>query len=189
MPTPTEPDEGEIVGGCPCGAPWGGYATGIGWFCSQGLRCTHDAFLELLGPPETLQRPSWDEWGLNLARAVATRADCCRAQHGAVILSLDHRVVGAGYNGYPSGQPGCLSGACPRGALSANELPHLAPYHEGVGRCDAIHAEANALLHSSYAYVQGGTIYITGKPCHGCTVLISGSGLAKAVWPTGSWEK
>lgn len=182
MPTPTGPDEGEIVGGCPCGAPWGSYAAGIGWACSLGFQCPHDPFL-------APQRPSWDEWGLNLAKAVATRADCRRAQHGAVILSVEHRVVATGYNGYPSGQRGCLSGGCPRGSVPPSELPHLSPYHEGIGRCDAVHAEANALLHANWADVQGGTMYITGAPCHGCLVLVKGSGLNRLVWPSNQWVK
>jgi dCMP deaminase len=165
---------------CKCGAlqHFGGEA---GWYCDRGLKCS-----VLLW--QRFERPSWDEWGLNLAKAVATRADCSRAKHGAVILSVEHRVVATGYNGYPKGQRGCLAGGCPRGSLSAEQLPHLAPYHEGIGRCDAIHAEANALLHADWLSVQGGTMYITGQPCHGCLVLIKGSGLRWAIWPTGNWE-
>lgn len=177
MPDPTESET------CICGGLQN-YATGIGWYCEKGFKC----------PVEAAQarawasvRPSWDEWGLNLAKAVATRADCSRAKHGAVILSFENRVVGTGYNGYPKGQRGCLAGGCPRGALTAEQLPHLAPYHEGIGRCDAIHAEANALLHADWREVQRGTMYITGQPCHGCLVLIKGSGLTGALWPGGYW--
>lgn len=67
--------------------------------------------------------------------------------------------------------------------MSPEELPHRAPYHEGIGRCDAVHAEANALLHADWNRLQDGTIYITGEPCHGCKVLIRGSGLTGMVWP------
>lgn len=169
---------------CKCGASLG-YAEGIGWYCDLGFQCPAQKPWRITGP--ALERPSWDEWGLSLAKAVATRADCRRAKHGAVILSFENRVVGCGYNGYPSGQKGCLAGGCPRGALSPEELPHLAPYHEGIGRCDAIHAEANALLHADWANVQKGTMYITGQPCHGCLVLIKGSGLTGALWPGGYW--
>lgn len=177
MPTPTEPET------CPCGASMIDAGLGIGWHCERGLRCTRKT------PWRDPPRPSWDEWGLNLAKAVATRADCRRAKHGAVILSVEHRVVATGYNGYPSGQWGCLSGGCPRGSVPPAELPHLSPYHEGIGRCDAVHAEANALLHANWADVQGGTMYITGEPCHGCLVLVKGSGLNHLVWPSGQWVK
>lgn len=60
-------------------------------------------------------RPDWDEYFLDIAAAVARRADCTRRRVGAVIVR-DHRVVSCGYNGAPAGRPGCLSdGACPRG--------------------------------------------------------------------------
>lgn len=61
-------------------------------------------------------RPNWDGYFLGVAEAVAVRADCTRRRIGAVIVDPDRRIVSTGYNGAPSGQPGCLSaGACPRG--------------------------------------------------------------------------
>ncbi len=134
-------------------------------------------------------RPTWTVYGLALAKTVALRADCSRAQHGAVILDLNHRIAGAGYNGYPSGVPGCLSGGCPRGSVPYEELPPRSPYHEGIGRCDAVHAEANCIMDAPPWRREGGTIFVTGQPCHGCLVLIKGSGLVRAVWPEGQWMK
>jgi dCMP deaminase len=139
--------------------------------------------------PDPTTRPSWDEWGLALAKTVSTRGDCRRAQHGAVILDTKRRIVSGGYNGYPSGKPGCLSGACPRGSLPQSELPSLSPYHEGPGLCEAVHAEKNALLHGDARAYEDGTIYITGQPCFYCLTDIKGSGLARAVWPEGEWVR
>lgn len=62
-----------------------------------------------------MTRPDWHEYGLNLARAAATRGDCTRRQVGAVILDAQHRVVSVGYNGSYPGGPSCLEGQCPRG--------------------------------------------------------------------------
>ena len=118
-------------------------------------------------------RPSWDEYGLTLARAVATRADCSRRRVGAVILDKEHRVVGAGYNGAPSGKIGCLSGGCPR---ATSGVEPGSPYDN----CISIHAEVNALLHSSHR--GGGTIYVTDKPCNWCSKVIAGSGLDRVVY-------
>lgn len=66
-------------------------------------------------------RPTWDQYGLKLAQAVATRADCTRRQVGSVVLSNDHRVVSCGYNGSYPGGPSCLAGECPRGRHYAVE--------------------------------------------------------------------
>lgn len=167
---------------CTCGATMldGGP---VGLYCPKGFDCPD------IGYGFLPVRPSWDDYGLALAKTVSLRADCRRAQHGAVILDLEHRVAGAGYNGYPAGVPGCLSGGCPRGSVPPSQLPHRAPYNDGIGRCDAIHAESNCIMDAPPWRRAGATIYVTGQPCHGCEVLIAGSGLSKAIWPGGTWER
>lgn len=166
---------------CTCGSTRTHYV-GIGEECDRGFDCPD------LGFGIVPTRPSWDDYYLAGAKWAATRADCRRAQHGALIVDSQHRVVSQGYNGYPSGVRGCLAGGCPRGAVPPSQLPHRAPYNEGVGRCDAVHAEANALMRADWHAMQGATMYITGQPCHGCLVLIKGSGLARAIWPGGRWS-
>lgn len=156
-------------------------------------------------------RPSWDEWAFGLARAAAVRADCTRRQVGAIIVGPGHRYVVPGYNGLPSGQLGCMDGACPRGrhapiaaTASAGRYPALAadgtlcicgqphpcpeyvepyePYDHGRGLCLSVHAEINALLSSSYDLNKGATMYITAEPCMGCLKIIAGSGIARVKW-------
>ena len=147
-------------------------------------RC--DDCLEDVSDHRRPARPSWDKWALGIAKAVATRADCTRAQHGAVVLSADRRVVATGYNGAPAGAPGCLTdGACPR---ANSDVPSGSSYDTGPGACISIHAEANALLHGDWQAYQGGTIYITGAPCDGCRKLIHGAGIKRVVWPEGEYE-
>ncbi len=124
-------------------------------------------------------RPDWDQYFLNLAWAVAQRADCTRRRVGAVIVDADHRVVSVGYNGAPPGKPGCLTaGACPRGQLSQSAQASGSGDYD---HCISIHAEANALLYSDPIRRKGGTLYCTDSPCAGCQKLIDGSGLARFV--------
>lgn len=145
-----------------------------------------------------MSRPTWDEWGLALAAAVATRADCTRRQVGAVIMTPDHSIVSTGYNGAPPGHPGCLTaGACPRGQANREDVPgyadprvvsgEVAPssYDIGPGACIALHAEQNALLRASRADMVGSTLYITNEPCGGCWRMISGTPIARIIWPGG----
>lgn len=128
-------------------------------------------------------RPSWDEWGIGLARAVARRADCSRRQVGAVLVTGQQRVAATGYNGAPSGLPGCLTaGACPRGL--SDVLPGSS-YDTGAGACIALHAEQNALLRASWADMDGATLYITDEPCEGCRRMISGTPIGRVVYPVG----
>lgn len=125
------------------------------------------------------------EYGLLLAEAVALRADCTRRRVGAVIIDSHRRIVGTGYNGAPPGRPGCLtSGACPRGQKTYAEIPLASTYAPGAAgvNCIALHAEENALLHSSRLDRDGATIYITDEPCPNCSRILAGSGLRQAVW-------
>ena len=121
-------------------------------------------------------RPDWDTYFLNIAHAVAGRADCTRRQVGAVLVS-DRRIAATGYNGsFPSG-PSCLAGQCPRGLSNVDPG---SSYDTGAGSCVATHAEANCLLYSSYEDSRGGTLYITCPPCDGCLRLIRSAGVAPA---------
>lgn len=68
-------------------------------------------------PAVMFKRPDWDKYFLNGAAWAATRADCTRRQVGAILVNARNEVRGVGYNGAPSGIPGCATAsACPRGA-------------------------------------------------------------------------
>lgn len=125
-------------------------------------------------------RPDWDTYYTGIAVAVAARADCTRRQVGAIIVVGDD-IVSTGYNGAPSGEPGCLSaGACPRGKISVDVLPPGSSYDTGAGACIAIHAEQNAILRAGRR-ARGGTLYLTTDPCDGCMRLIKGAGIVRIV--------
>ncbi|MEU6633842.1 deaminase [Streptomyces parvus] len=125
------------------------------------------------------ERPSWDEYYLAGAAWAATRADCTRAQVGAVLVSRDHRVS-IGYNGLPAGIPGCATaGNCPRGQMSRSDCAPDSDY----ANCGANHAEYNAITRARPEDLPGSTLYVTRKPCPRCTTLIKAAGIARVVTP------
>ena len=132
-----------------------------------------------------LPRPTWDDYFLGVARAVAARADCTRRQVGAVIVDEQRRVISTGYNGALEGDPGCLtSGACPRGRKSLDEVPAGSSYDPGgPGFCIAIHAEANAILENNRYLNTGSTMYCTENPCHNCLQMAWAAGIETIVTP------
>lgn len=158
----------------------------------QGVCCSYCYHPLVPDPP---LRPDWDEYFLDIAKAVATRADCTRRHAGAVIVGDDHRIVSTGYNGAPSGELGCLTaGACPRGRQTTTDVTPGSSYDTGAGSCIAVHAEANALIYGEYARFKGATIYVVSltpdgslheqqSPCGGCERLIKGAGIARVVTP------
>lgn len=122
-----------------------------------------------------------DAFYLGLAAAVAAGADCTRRTVGCVLV-LDNRVISTGFNGAPAGDPGCMSGACPRGKQTYAAVPAGADYGAGAGACIAIHAEANALLYAGRD-CRGATAYITCPPCLDCAKLLRGAGIERTVFP------
>lgn len=130
-------------------------------------------------------RPHWDLYYLNIAEAVAARADCTRRRVGAVIIDYNNRPLGQGYNGAPPGKPGCLSmGACPRGQMSIDDILPGSSYDTGAGSCIAVHAEINAILDAGGRRAcLGATLYVTDKPCDGCSRIIEAAGISRVVYP------
>ncbi len=126
------------------------------------------------------KRPTFEEWGLIVAEAVATRADCSRRKVGAVILDKDNRIIGAGYNGTYKGNRGCLEGGCPRASSSVSPG---SSYDTGAGACISVHAELNARLDvSEPARLIGGTMCVTAEPCEGCLKWLRNTPLRWIIW-------
>lgn len=125
-------------------------------------------------------RPDWDEYFLEICKAVSLRADCRRAQHGCIIVK-DRRIVATGYNGSPSGQGSCLNGECPRGLLTNEECRSLSSYEN----CISLHAEQNAIAYCSWDSSRGATLYVTGKQCDMCRKLAQAAGIKRVIWPGG----
>jgi dCMP deaminase len=126
---------------------------------------------------ETFIRPDWDTYFGAICKGVASRADCRRAQVGAVIVK-NHRIVSTGYNGSPAGGPSCLDGECPRGLLSEEELASLTPDYSN---CIALHSEMNAIAYASRSETEGATIYLSMDPCDMCAKLIKAAGIIRVV--------
>lgn len=126
-----------------------------------------------------IHRPSWDDYYLGIAKAVSTRGDCVRRQHGAVIVK-NHSIIATGYNGSPPGSDkSCgATGQCPR-----NLDPNSKHGEGSYDLCWATHAEANAIIRASWEDLQDSTIYITGSPCPGCSKLIASAGIDRVVFP------
>lgn len=149
---------------------------------------------------QTTERPSWDAYFLAGAAWAASRADCTRSKVGAILVNASNEVRGTGYNGAPSGVPGCLSaGTCPRGlhyqasALCAcGEIwpcPGAVAPDSDYSNCIADHAERNAIRHAPPGELPGSTLYTTREPCPGCWTLIRAAGIARVVTPETDYRR
>ena len=127
-----------------------------------------------------MSRPNWDEYFLNIAKAVAERSSCMRNHVGAVIVS-DKDIISSGYNGAPQYQPNCLEiGYCYRNTHNIKSGTELE-------RCRAVgsHAESNAisLAARNGNSTKNATIYIVGHGsiCNQCRAMISNANIKRVV--------
>jgi dCMP deaminase len=123
-----------------------------------------------------MERPSWDEYFMGIAKLTSERSTCLRRKVGAVIVQ-DKQIVATGYNGAPKGIAHCdEKGGCLREKLGI-------PSGERHELCRALHAEQNAIIQAATSgqSIEGATIYITNQPCSICAKMIINAGIRKII--------
>jgi dCMP deaminase len=146
----------------------------------------HNAYRSLI----SMTRPSKDQYYLDIAKGVAKRCTCLKAQLGAVIIR-DDQIVSTGYNGAPRGTKSSIErGFCLRKQLGI-------PSGQRYEICRSVHAEQNAIINAARSGVSllGGDIYIYGYsidqdkpldalPCFICKKMLINCGLKRCVCST-----
>jgi dCMP deaminase len=125
---------------------------------------------------KTYVRPSWDEYFMEVCRAIAKRATCDRGRSGCVIAK-DNQILVTGYVGSPAGLPHC------------DEVGHLfkkTQHEDGsvTQHCTrTVHAEQNAICQAARRgiSIEGATLYCRMTPCRTCAMLIINCGIVRVV--------
>jgi len=131
-------------------------------------------------------RPSKEEYYLNIADEVSKRSPCVRRQYGAVIV-IEDAIVSTGYNGPARGVVNCTEVGCLKEELN---LPH----YSGYDFCTAVHAEENAVINAARngSRILGGKLYLSGRdyktgaqvegvPCPRCKRALINAGIKEVV--------
>lgn len=108
-----------------------------------------------------MTRISWDQYGLNIAYAAASRSEDQHHRVGAALFRADHSVASIGYNGAPPGVD-----------IDWSDRDNRRSY--------VIHAEANALRYVHAGEVE--TMVSTMMPCGNCVLLASAYGVKRIVY-------
>ena len=122
------------------------------------------------------QRPSWDEYFMEIANTVSKRATCDRGRSGCVIVR-DRQILVTGYVGSPKGLPHC------------DEVGHQfrrVVHEDGTvsEHCvRTVHAEQNAICQAAKLGISldGATLYCRMTPCRVCAMLIINCGIKRVV--------
>lgn len=116
----------------------------------------HEVFVrpyELYLERHPRERPSWDEYFMELAKMTAQRSCDPSSQHGCVIVDKRNRVVSMGYNGTVAGIP-------------ESDIDWTRPNKYAW----MLHAEENAVAFAKES-LEETTSYVTGPSCVKCLRL------------------
>jgi dCMP deaminase len=125
------------------------------------------------------QRPSWDQYFMDIVGLVSKRSTCIRRKVGAVLVR-DKRILSTGYNGAPSGLRHCLDIGCLRKEMKV-------PSGERHELCRGLHAEQNAIIQAALhgVSIKDATMYCTNHPCIICSKMIINSGIKRIIYRNG----
>lgn len=105
-------------------------------------------------------RPSKTDYFMEIAELVSSRSTCLDRQVGCILVSKDHKILGSGYNGAPTGIEHCTdNGFCLKDRFNDPEV------------CPSAHAEQNAIL-NSYMLERLFYCYCTCSPCIACVRML-----------------
>jgi dCMP deaminase len=114
---------------------------------------------------------SWDDYFMAVAQLSALRSKDPNTQVGACIVNARKRIIGIGYNGFPTG---CSDDQLPwarEGAYLETKYPYVC------------HAEMNAITNSSNKpELENASMYVSLFPCNECAKLIVQVGIKEVVY-------
>jgi len=110
-----------------------------------------------------IHKPSWKDYFLSMAVLSSLRSSDSQTKHGCVITDRKNRILGIGYNSFPSNMPDDV-------------LPNTRPNKYKW----MVHAERNALANCAIR-PDSGIAYITGRPCIDCVKSLYQEGVKDLV--------
>jgi dCMP deaminase len=123
---------------------------------------------------DLIDRPSMDEYFMEIASVVAKRSTCLRNKVGALFVK-NKRILTTGYNGAPAGLDHCDQVGCAREGVASGTRHEL---------CRAVHAEQNAIIQAALhgISIEGATLYCTHQPCILCAKMMINARIKKVAY-------
>ena len=119
---------------------------------------------------------SWDEYFMEVCRAIAKRATCDRGRSGCVI-ARDNQLLVTGYVGAPRGLPHCDD--------VGHQFKKMQHEDGSVSQhcVRTVHAEQNAICQAAKRgiSIDGATLYCKMTPCRTCAMLIINCGIKRVI--------
>ncbi len=120
---------------------------------------------------------SWDEYFMGIAMLSSMRSKDPNTQVGACIVSNEKKIIGVGYNGFPTG---CSDDNLPwarEGDWRETKYPYVC------------HAELNAILNANNpALLKGSTLYVALFPCNECAKAVIQCGIKEIIYSSDKYH-
>lgn len=107
-------------------------------------------------------RPAKHTTFIRMAKVLSEQATCARRQVGCILVDKNNYIIGSGYNGPAHGLIHCIDYPCAGACFDSGQA---------LDRCEAIHAEQNALMQCTDIH-KIVTAYITTSPCMHCIKML-----------------
>jgi dCMP deaminase len=122
------------------------------------------------------ERPSYDEYFMEMAHVVSMRSTCLRRKVGAILVKNKH-ILSTGYNGAPKGLKHCSEVGCLREKLNV-------PSGERHELCRGLHAEQNVIIQAAVfgTSIKDSVLYCTNTPCVVCVKMLINAGVKEIVF-------
>ena len=112
---------------------------------------------------------SWDDYFMGMAHLSAMRSKDPSTQVGACIVTPSKKVVGLGYNGFPTG-------------INDDDFPwEKHDEYDQSKYAYVVHAELNAILNATTS-LHGCSMYVSLFPCNECAKAIIQSGIKTLIY-------
>ena len=124
-----------------------------------------------------MERISYHEMFMNVAKEVAKRSTCCRKQVGSILVSEKKKIISCGWNGVPAGKDHCHD-------IFEKEMhkDDFFKIHGEWSRDNELHSELNCVIHCDKSKLETATLYTTLSPCSECAKIIIASGIKQVIY-------
>ena len=122
------------------------------------------------------ERPTYDEYFMDMAQVVSKRSTCIRRAVGAILVK-DKHILSTGYNGAPKGLKHCDEVGCIRVDLNV-------PSGKRHELCRGLHAEQNAIIQAAVfgISIKDSVLYCTNTPCVVCVKMLINAGVKEIIF-------
>ena len=122
------------------------------------------------------ERPTYDEYFMEMAQVVSKRSTCVRRSVGAILVK-DKHILSTGYNGAPKGLKHCDEVGCLREDLNV-------PSGRRHELCRGLHAEQNAIIQAAVfgIPIKDSVLYCTNTPCVVCVKMLINAGVREIIF-------